>query len=262
MHIRACGAGPTWRALRISRCSRPFHAPRIDGDFPFQARSETRYQSYGDVFMQCKGSAILPVALSLGLAACGGGGSSSSGGTTTPAHQINGTISIEANTRVDADTADQLDTGSFTAVNNDTPQDVPSPVLLAGYLSDGSGQYPQESGDSLVFAYPADVKDQYRLKLSQDQGITWQVFPGRADNGVVKGSLVIAMARVRRLWSKRWIMPQRRAGYGTVARAPPPPVSIPSPSPSARAVLSVMCWGQSTGQQHAVRLARRAFCGQ
>ncbi|WP_097458551.1 S8 family serine peptidase [Mangrovitalea sediminis] len=125
-------------------------------------------------------SRILPVALCvLGLTGCGGGGSSSSNVTTT--HQISGTIHIEANTRVDGDTADQLEAGDFRLVNNTTPQDTASPLILAGFLSDSSGVYPYDTHlSSQGFSYPADPEDKFRLKLITDQVITWQIFPSRA----------------------------------------------------------------------------------
>lgn len=134
-----------------------------------------------------------PVAalLSLFLAACGGG----SAGSST---EVSGTISIEAHTRVDADTADQSELGGFTLLNNtdSNPQELSSPVILAGYLSDGEGAYPpiQDSHNkTVVYGYVADPRDLYRLTLAPSQVVNWQVFPSRADGSAI-GSINASIA--------------------------------------------------------------------
>lgn len=138
-------------------------------------------------------SRVVPMTLlALSLAACGGGGGGSSVGGTTPSHQISGTIHIEANTRVDGDTANLVEQGDFRLVNNSSPQDTASPLILAGYLSDSSGVYPYDlTLASQGFSYPFDPRDQYRLKLTTDQVITWQIFQGRANTSTVQASLTL-----------------------------------------------------------------------
>jgi len=130
-----------------------------------------------------RGAIVSSVLLS--LAACGGGsGSSTSSSDTT---EVSGTIGIEAHTRVDADTADQAELGGFSLLNNDNahPQELASPVILAGYLSDSGGSYPaitDSNGKSLVFNYVADPRDLFRLNLTPDQVVTLQVFASRASS--------------------------------------------------------------------------------
>ena len=129
------------------------------------------------------------------LSACGGG-STDSGSANTG--EISGTIDIEAHTRVDADTADQADAGNFVTLNNDPShiQKLPSPVILAGYMSDSSGTYPAiqvgSNNKYTVFAYPQDDRDLYQLNLDPNQKVVWQVFKTRADssqNGTLQATI-------------------------------------------------------------------------
>ena len=147
--------------------------------------------------MRCMAKRVRPLLaalLSLLLAACGGG----SGSSSSTSGQVSGTINIEAHTRVDADTADQSELGGFTLLNNSdsNPQELSSPVILAGYLSDSDGAYPpitDTSGKTLVFGYVADPRDLYRLTLAPDQVVSWQVFPSRATGSAI-GSISASIA--------------------------------------------------------------------
>ncbi|MCH8498019.1 MAG: S8 family peptidase [Marinobacter sp.] len=104
-----------------------------------------------------------------------------SGGSDDPLSSgplvISGTISVESRTRVDSDTADDRFRG--TAIANDSvsqPQQLPSPVILGGYLSYTGGSYPAQ-GDGFVFPYYADAVDRYRFDLAPGQRVVLQFFP-------------------------------------------------------------------------------------
>ncbi|WP_165855487.1 S8 family peptidase [Marinobacter sp. JSM 1782161] len=103
--------------------------------------------------------------IALTLAGCGGGG-----GGSDDDDRVSGVIEIESRTRIDADTADDFFNGS--AVRNDTDaQSLPSPVILAGYLSVGSGIYSGRPTD-----YFQDQRDRYQLTLADDQILTIRAF--------------------------------------------------------------------------------------
>ncbi|MDG5499340.1 S8 family peptidase [Marinobacter sp. BGYM27] len=108
------------------------------------------------------------IGVALGASLIGGCGGGSSSDETGP--DISGSIAIEARTRVDSDTADDIFSGN--AVDNaTTPQSLPSPTVVGGYLSATNGVYPQSGLD-----YYRDQLDSYRLTLTEDQVVTVQIF--------------------------------------------------------------------------------------
>ncbi|MAA66029.1 MAG: hypothetical protein CL581_14795 [Alteromonadaceae bacterium] len=129
------------------------------------------------------------------LAGCGGGGSSdgstdNGGGDTDapPASEfdLSGQIGIEARTRVDSDTAEDFSRGAATD-NETSPQALPSPAIVAGYLSSNNGFYTSSAG----FRFYRDQADSFRLALSENQVVTVQAFainaaPGPAPSGSVE----------------------------------------------------------------------------
>lgn len=115
------------------------------------------------------------------LTGCGGGGSSGAGDTAPPPVVVAGQINIEANSRVDSDTADNLDQGLATTNNSlAAPQFVPSVLLAAGYLSGSSGSYPP-IGNNAAFAFRTDIQDVFELPLLPGQNLALQTFNTRAD---------------------------------------------------------------------------------
>ncbi|WP_336366230.1 S8 family serine peptidase [Marinobacter sp. C2H3] len=112
---------------------------------------------------------LLPVA----LAGCGGGGGSSSGGDTpAPSAAVAGQIDIEANTRVDIDTAEKLSvTSGF--LGTASPQSLPGSVILGGYVSGQSGsRNVNDPNDD----YARDPVDRYQLTVSAGDRIELQTF--------------------------------------------------------------------------------------
>lgn len=117
------------------------------------------------------------------LAGCGGGSGSGSsdggdgddGGSAESPNVISGTIQIEARTRIDSDTADDIFVGTAVS-NNNSPQSLPSPVLAAGYLSANDGTYDNATPDSRPTRFYQDSSDSFRLTLSESQTIMIQAF--------------------------------------------------------------------------------------
>ncbi|MEX0606170.1 MAG: S8 family serine peptidase [Marinobacter sp.] len=119
----------------------------------------------------------LLTALSFGLlTACengGGGGSSES----AEMDDLSGTISIEARSRVDSDTADDIRVG--LAIGNSpnderpgsTPQSLPGSGIFGGYVSVTGGVY-TDSG----FDFYADAEDQIQTQLAAGDRVALQVF--------------------------------------------------------------------------------------
>lgn len=111
--------------------------------------------------------------LAVALAGCGGGGGSSSGGDTpAPSAAVAGQIDIEANTRVDIDTAEKLSvTSGF--LGTASPQSLPGSVILGGYVSGQSGsRNASDPNDD----YSQDPVDRYQLTLSAGDRIELQTF--------------------------------------------------------------------------------------
>lgn len=123
---------------------------------------------------------LLVLASGLLLTACGGGG----GGDDDSV--ISGQIGIESRTRIDSDTADDIYAGTAVA-NDDSPQSLPSPALVGGYLSASVGTYENPtSGQPTEYDFYRDLEDDFRLSLTSDQTVTIATFAvtGAADAGV------------------------------------------------------------------------------
>lgn len=121
---------------------------------------------------------------------CGG----SSGGEAAPVNTaLSGSISIETGTRVDADNADTLASGSppFSGA-----QRLPGEFILAGYASASSGHYLDGNG-LRGNAFPADPVDTFSLTLRPGQSVSLQPFsssqnPPPVNLSLLSGNRVLA----------------------------------------------------------------------
>lgn len=107
------------------------------------------------------------------LAGCGGGSGS------TPPPDLSGSIAIEANTRVDLDTADEERAG--VSISNSDPasaQPLPANATIGGYLSANGGTYNNPVGTFPFgpFRYFKDDADFYIAELVAGDRISFQVF--------------------------------------------------------------------------------------
>lgn len=116
---------------------------------------------------------LIATGIPLLLAGCGGGDEDGSGPAV-----ISGTIEIASGTRTDADTAldltvQGLESSRTTPINGVQNESSPFPgnTILGGYVSAGSGNY------SDGFRYPRDSSDELRLRLSNGQRVTVNIFP-------------------------------------------------------------------------------------
>lgn len=111
----------------------------------------------------------------LALVGCGGGGGGDDDGDGPPPDVLSGSIQIEARTRIDSDTADDIFVGTAVS-NDDSPQSFPSPVLAAGYLSANGGTYDNATTQSPATSFYQDLDDSFRLTLDESQVVTIQAF--------------------------------------------------------------------------------------
>lgn len=128
----------------------------------------------------------LPVAILATLAGCGGGSGSDSDpdlGTVNVA--LSGFIDIESGTRVDADNADAL---TLNPTPRSTAQNLPPEYVLAGYVSQLSGDYPSISGFP-SFSYATDPEDEYLMSLRSGQTVELQAFGTREGASPLRLSL-------------------------------------------------------------------------
>ncbi|WP_242674384.1 S8 family serine peptidase [Marinobacter halodurans] len=113
-------------------------------------------------------SIVTVLASALVLTACGGGGGGDS--SDSGENLVSGRIGIEARTRIDSDTADDIYWGTAVA-NDDTPQSLPSPAIAGGYLSASVGTYGGSGTD-----FYRDMEDDFRLHLSSNQVVSIAAF--------------------------------------------------------------------------------------
>lgn len=121
---------------------------------------------------------LAAIGIALLAAACGGGGGG--GGSNdaatepvdpnppTPLFTLSGTIATSTSQTVDSDTNDP----AHTAISNDdpaSPQSIPSPVTLGGYVNQPGTGEPGRSQQS------GDVDDYFRVELLAGQSITMLV---------------------------------------------------------------------------------------
>lgn len=109
------------------------------------------------------------------LAGCGGGSDrSASVSPILPGSPLSGVISIEANSRIDQDTMDQLGlAGASPAV---VPQALPASFVLAGYVSGSGGFYPEGSNACQPFEYRADPVDDFQVPMAPGETLVLQSF--------------------------------------------------------------------------------------
>lgn len=112
---------------------------------------------------------ILAVSGLLLLAGCGGGGggASSEPPTRQPTGPLAGQINIEASSRVDQDTMDELALSG--AQPADSAQTLPVNFILAGYVSGQSGSYGSINGQ--IFSFRADPEDAYSIPMAPGEEI-------------------------------------------------------------------------------------------
>lgn len=124
---------------------------------------------------------FLPLAVGLLMGGCGGGDGEGIMGRQNGT--LSGTVEISSGTRVDADTALDLETTELTSslsqpisgVQN-TNSPFPGNVIAGGYVSVGSGDY---NGTELE--YPQDERDTLRMQLSEGQRVSVNFFPAPFD---------------------------------------------------------------------------------
>ena len=110
------------------------------------------------------------------LSGCGGG---DSGGTAfVPDSPLAGEIAIEAGSRIDQDTMDEL--ALFGAQPAPDAQALPVNFILAGYVSGAEGSYGLVSGQILGFR--ADAKDTYSIPMAPGEIIRLVSLGSRAGN--------------------------------------------------------------------------------
>ncbi|WP_428378825.1 S8 family serine peptidase [Marinobacter adhaerens] len=114
------------------------------------------------------------------LTGCGGGGGEASSEPlpVAPGSPLAGQINIEAGSRIDQDTMDEL--GLSGAQPATSPQSLPLNFVLAGYVSGDSGSYEAISGQ--IFSYSADASDQFLVPLAPGEVVRLVSLGSRAGN--------------------------------------------------------------------------------
>ncbi|PSF07920.1 peptidase S8 [Marinobacter halophilus] len=119
------------------------------------------------------------------LSGCGGGS-----GTESPAFDpgpLSGVISIEAGSRIDQDTMDQLRFADARPAS--APQVLPASFVLAGYLSGASGSYPTLEGQVEPFIYATDSADVYTVPMAPGETVILRNFGSRQGNAQLELAL-------------------------------------------------------------------------
>lgn len=123
------------------------------------------------------------------LSGCGGG---SSGDTSEPFPSnvaLAGVINIEANTRVDLDTGDNL---AFGQEPLSVPQELSANFVLAGYVSEGEGFYPPLDGVQ-PSRYVADPVDEFRIPLKAGETLVLQNFATRTADNLADSKVTLSL---------------------------------------------------------------------
>ena len=119
------------------------------------------------------------------LTGCGGGsGGSDAVAPIAPPSPLSGVISIEANSRVDQDTMDQL--GLDGARPATVSLGLPDNFVLAGYLASSGGSYPTLTDQGVIFSYESDAEDLYNVPMAKGQAIVLEAFGSRAGNPALR----------------------------------------------------------------------------
>lgn len=134
-------------------------------------------------FGQYRGYSLAALAVSAFLSGCGGGGGG--GGDSdldrggSGSSSVQGTMSIEAGSRVDSDYADlwRVD-GEPSSELSGGAVSLPVPATVAGYLSANDGTY-----EGTDLGYPADTADEYTVSLAEGDRYSLQCFP--SDDGSI-----------------------------------------------------------------------------
>ena len=123
------------------------------------------------------------------LTGCGGGGGSSESPelpATEPDNALTGQIAIEAGSRVDWDTMDQL--SLISAEPSVGSQTLPVSFILAGYVSGARGSYGRTNGQFLGFE--ADPEDIFSVPLAPGETLRLESLGSRAGNPELTLSLL------------------------------------------------------------------------
>ncbi|MBJ6137195.1 S8 family serine peptidase [Marinobacter litoralis] len=87
---------------------------------------------------------------------------------------LSGSIAIEANSRIDQDTMDQLGREGATPAN--AAQTLPASFVMAGYVSRGAGTYPAAASACQTKNYQADPADTFSVPLAAGETIVLKSF--------------------------------------------------------------------------------------
>ncbi|MEC7815992.1 MAG: S8 family serine peptidase [Pseudomonadota bacterium] len=116
--------------------------------------------------------------VALAVSGCGGGGSSGGFVAQPPEDPLAGSIAIEANSRIDQDTMDEL--GLVGAQPAGSVQALPANVVLAGFVSANSGIYEFLEGQAATFGYERDDEDRYSVSLAPGDSLRLESFGSRS----------------------------------------------------------------------------------
>lgn len=119
---------------------------------------------------------VLTISGLLVLVGCGGGGAGSQPpvvGTDSP---LAGQIAIEAGSRIDQDTMDEL--ARFGSQPASDSQTLPVNFILAGYVSGASGFYERVNGQS--FSFRADPEDTFSVPMAEGEVLRLVTLGSRA----------------------------------------------------------------------------------
>jgi len=122
------------------------------------------------------------------LAGCGGddSGTSSEPPLAAPSSPLAGQITIEAGSRIDQDTMDQLAlSGSEPSAESQT---LPVSFILAGYVSGASGNYSPVNGQ--IFSFQADPEDSFSVPMAPGETLRLVSLGSRIGNPELTLSLL------------------------------------------------------------------------